>query len=156
MCASGCFEMLRPDATIKFSLASDHAGFSLKETLKTHLESKGHAVLDFGTRSEEPVDYPQYIRAAASSVASGETSLGIVVGGSGNGEAITANKIKSIRCAVCWNEKSARLAKEHNNANMIALGARMVSTEEALRIVDAWLGAKFKGGRHQRRIEMIE
>jgi len=156
MCASGCVEMLRPDAPIKISLASDHAGFPLKETLRDYLKSKGYAVLDFGTWSEDPVDYPQYIRAAALSVASGETSLGVVVGGSGNGEAITANKIRSIRCAVCWNEESARLAREHNNANMIALGARMVSTEEAIRIVDAWLGAKFQGGRHQRRIEMIE
>ncbi|RJR40986.1 MAG: ribose 5-phosphate isomerase B [Desulfobacteraceae bacterium] len=156
MCASGCVEKLRPDAPITISLASDHAGFPLKETLKNHLESKGYAALDFGTWSEEPVDYPRYVRAAALSVASGEATLGIVIGGSGNGEAIAANKIKSIRCAVCWNAKSARLAKEHNNANMIALGARMFPTEEALRIVDAWLGAEFRGGRHQARIDMIE
>jgi ribose 5-phosphate isomerase B len=112
--------------------------------------------LDFGTWSEDPVDYPEYIRAASLSVSSGETNLGIVIGGSGNGEAITSNKVRSIRCAVCWNEESARLAKEHNNANMIALGARMVSAAEALRIVDTWLRAEFQGGRHQRRVELIE
>jgi len=139
--ASGRPERLRPDASIKIAIASDHAGY---------------AVLDFGTWNKEPVDYPEYIRAAARSVASGETSLGIVVGGSGNGEAITANKVRLIRCAVCWNEESARLAKEHNNANMIALGARMVSAGEALRVVDTWLSAEFQGGRHQRRVELIE
>jgi len=156
MHASGRPERLRPDASIKIAIASDHAGFLLKETVKSHLEAKGYAVLDFGTWSEEPVDYPEYVRAAARSVASGETSLGIVVGGSGNGEAIAANKVRLIRCAVCWNEESARLAKEHNNANMIALGARMVSAAEAVRIIDTWLSAEFQGGRHQRRVELIE
>lgn len=154
--ASGRPEKLRPDAPIKISIASDHAGFLLKESVKKHLESKGYVVIDFGTWSEEPVDYPEHIRPAARSVAAGETTLGIVIGGSGNGEAITSNKIKGIRCAVCWNEESARLAKEHNNANMIALGARMVSAAEALRVVDTWLQAEFQGGRHQRRVELIE
>jgi ribose 5-phosphate isomerase B len=89
-------------------------------------------------------------------VANGETGLGIVLGGSGNGEAIVANKVKGVRCAVCWNEDSARLGKQHNNANVISFGERMVSEEEAIRIVDTWLRAEFEGGRHQRRIEKIE
>jgi ribose 5-phosphate isomerase B len=140
----------------RIATGTDHAGFKLKETIKVHLKSKGYIVTDFGTDSEEAVDYPDFIRPAAQSVADGESDLGIVLGGSGNGEAIVANKVKGIRCAVCWNEESARLAKEHNNANVISIGARMVSEEEAIRIVDAWLNAEFQGGRHQRRIEKIE
>ena len=140
----------------RISLGSDHAGYKLKEKIKQHLESKTYAVVDYGTDSEEPVDYPDYIRPAAESVANGQTDLGIVFGGSGNGEAMVANKVKRIRCGLCWNEKSARLAKEHSKANMISLGARMISEEEALRIVDTWLNAEFQGGRHIRRIEKIE
>jgi ribose 5-phosphate isomerase B len=140
----------------KIALGSDHAGYKLKEIIKNHLKSKGYAVTDYGTDSDEPVDYPDYIRPAAEGVASGENDLGIVFGGSGNGEAMVANKVKRIRCALCWNEKSARLAKEHNNANMISLGERMISEKEAVRIVDAWLNAEFKGGRHLRRIEKME
>jgi ribose 5-phosphate isomerase B len=144
------------DEMKRIALGSDHAGYKLKERIKTHLKSKSYAVVDYGTDSDEPVDYPDYIRPAAESVANGENDLGIVFGGSGNGEAMVANKVKRIRCGLCWNEKSARLAKEHNNANMISLGERMISEEEAVRIVDAWLNAEFKGGRHLRRIEKIE
>jgi len=140
----------------RIALGSDHAGFKLKETIKSHLQSKGYGVIDYGTDSAAPVDYPDYVRPAAESVAKGECDLGIVFGGSGNGEAIVANKVKGIRCGVCWNEESARLAKEHNNANVIAIGGRMVSEKEGIRIVDAWLDAEFQGGRHQRRIEKIE
>ncbi len=140
----------------RIALGSDHAGYKLKERIKNHLKSKAYAVVDYGTDSEEPVDYPDYIRPAAQSVANGECDLGIVFGGSGNGEAMVANKVKHIRCGLCWNEKSARLAKEHNNANVISLGERMISEEEALTIVDTWLNAEFKGGRHLRRIEKIE
>ena len=103
-----------------------------------------------------PVDYPDFIRPAAESVAKGETDLGIVLGGSGNGEAIVANKVRGVRCAVCWNENSARLGKQHTHANVISFGERMVSEAEAIRIVDAWLHAEFEGGRHLRRIEKIE
>jgi ribose 5-phosphate isomerase B len=142
--------------SINISMASDHAGFPLKESVKAYLESAGYAVIDFGAWSEKPVDYPEYIRRAAQSVAGGEAVVGIVVGGTGNGEAMAANKIRGIRCAVCWDGESAKLAKEHNNANMIALGARMMSSAEAFRIVDTWLHARFRGGRHQRRIEQIE
>jgi len=140
----------------RIAMASDHAGFHLKDVLKFHLKKNGHAVTDFGTENDVPVDYPDFIRPAAKSVAEGMNDLGIVLGGSGNGEAIAANKIKGIRCAVCWNEPSARLAKEHNNANMIAIGARMVNEREAIKIVDAWLNAEFQSGRHQRRIEKLE
>lgn len=139
----------------RIALASDHAGYKLKETIKKHLKSKAYTVVDFGTHSDEPVDYPDYVRPAAESVSKGENDLGIVFGGSGNGEAMVANKVKRIRCGLCWNEESARLTKEHNNANMIALGERMLSEAEAVRIVDAWLNAEFKGGRHLRRIEKI-
>jgi ribose 5-phosphate isomerase B len=140
----------------RIALGSDHAGFKLKETIKSHLQSKGYGVIDCGTDSAAPVDYPDYVRPAAESVAKGECDLGIVFGGSGNGEAIVANKVKGIRCGVCWNEESARLAKEHNNANVIAIGGRMVSERKGIRIVDAWLDAEFQGGRHQRRIDKIE
>ena len=140
----------------EIAIASDHAGFRLKQTLKEYLQKAGWEVSDFGTQSEVPVDYPDFIRPAAKSVAEGGCDLGIVLGGSGNGEAIAANKIRGIRCAVCWNEQSARLAKEHNNANMIAIGARMVGEEEAIRIVETWLKAEFQSGRHLRRIEKLE
>jgi len=139
-----------------FAIASDHAGFRMKEVVIERLHSRGYAVEDFGTDGEQAVDYPDYIRPAAESVAAGRNDLGIVLGGSGNGEAIVANKVKGIRCAVCWSRKSARLAKEHNNANMISLGARMMAETEAMHIVNAWLDAEFQGGRHLRRIEKIE
>ena len=138
------------------ALGTDHAGFDLKEAVKAHLKANGFEVIDYGTDSDNPVDYPDYIRPAALSVAKGESDLGIVFGGSGNGEAMVANKVKGIRCGLCWNQESARLAKEHNNANVIALGGRMIPVEDALKIVDVWLNAEFQGGRHQRRIEKLE
>lgn len=140
----------------KIAIASDHAGYPLKEMLKTHLKSKGYVILDFGTDGDDPVDYPDYIYPAAKSVAAGQSDIGIVIGGSGNGEAMVANKVCGVRCALCWNVKSARLAKQHNDANMISIGARMVNVHESLIIVDAWLAAVFEGGRHIRRIEKIE
>jgi len=140
----------------KMVIGSDHAGVKYKALIKEHLESKGIQVQDFGSFDEESVDYPEWIRPVAQAVARGEYPAGIVLGGSGNGEAIVSNKIHGIRCCVCWHEKSAQLAKEHNNANMISLGQRMVSPDLALKIVDAWLDAEFHGGRHLRRINMIE
>ena len=137
------------------SVASDHAGYHLKEALKKHLASKGYTVKDFGTDSDASVDYPLFIRPGAEAVASGDCDLGIVLGGSGNGEAIVANKVAGVRCAVCWSVQSAVLAKEHNNANVISLGERLVPEDLAKQIVDAWLGAEFQGGRHHRRIEEI-
>ena len=139
----------------KIALGSDHAGYKLKEKIKGYLKSMAYNVVDYGTNSDEPVDYPDYIRPAAESVSNGENDLGIVFGGSGNGEAMVANKVKRIRCGVCWNEESARLTKEHNDANMIALGERMLSEEKAIRIVAIWLNAEFKGGRHLKRIKKI-
>ena len=138
------------------AIASDHAGYELKRALADHLASEGFTVRDFGTDSDRPVDYPDFIRPAAISVAAGANDGGIVLGGSGNGEAIVANKVRGIRCAVCWNVESARLAKEHNDANVIALGARLVDAAKAFEIADAWLGADFQGGRHTRRIAKIE
>lgn len=140
----------------KIAIASDHAGYELKQLIADHLKSRGYTVNDFGTDSAEPVDYPDFIIPAAISVAAHENDLGIVLGGSGNGEAIAANKIHGIRCAVCWSEESARLAREHNSANMVSLGARLIGRDVAINIVEAWLKAEFEGGRHQRRIAKIE
>jgi ribose 5-phosphate isomerase B len=140
----------------KIALGSDHAGFNYKEITKRHLESLGYTIKDFGTYDSNPADYPDYIRPAAQSVASGENDGGIVFGGSGNGEAIVANKVKGIRCGVCWNVKSAQLTKEHNNANMISIGERMVDEKALTDIIDTWLDAAFEGGRHQQRIDKIE
>ena len=140
----------------KVALGSDHAGFKMKEAIKNHLKSRGYQIVDFGTDGEEAVDYPDYCRPAAESVAKGESNCGIVFGGSGNGEAMVANKVKEIRCGLCWNIESARLTKEHNDANMISIGGRMVSVIEGIKIVDTWLDAEFQGGRHQARIDKIE
>ncbi|MEF8824143.1 MAG: ribose 5-phosphate isomerase B [Desulfohalobiaceae bacterium] len=144
------------NTSMVIALASDHAGFRYKERIKSVLENWGYRVRDFGTSSEERVDYPPYIRAAALAVTKGECDAGIVLGGSGNGEAIAANKVRGVRCAVCWNTESARLAKEHNNANLIALGQRLLDADRVPDIVRAWLEAGFQGGRHQKRIEQLE
>ena len=139
----------------RIAIGTDHAGYRLKEVLKSYLQNEGYEVEDFGTDGEESVDYPDYIRPAALSVAEGRNDFGIVLGGSGNGEAMVANKVRGIRCAVCWTVESAQLAKEHNNANVISMGARLVSEETAKAIVDAWLGAEFQAGRHVRRLEKM-
>jgi len=141
---------------MKIAIASDHAGFSYKEQIKTVLIEQGHNVRDFGTHSAESCDYPDFIGPAAEAVARGEFERGIVLGGSGNGEAMVANKVRGIRCAVCWDLRSARLSREHNDANMMSLGERMVSIHEALEIVDLWLKTEFAGERHKRRIDKIE
>lgn len=140
---------------IRIAIAADHAGYHLKEKLKGYLKDEGYSVYDFGTDSDMSVDYPDYICPAARSVAEGKQHLGIVLGGSGNGEAMAANKIKGIRCALCFNDESARLAKEHNDANLISIGARMVSELTAISIVETWLQSKFEGGRHVQRIEKL-
>lgn len=141
---------------MKIALASDHAGFLYKERIREALSAEGHEVKDFGTFSEQPVDYPLFVRGAAEAVARGECERGIVLGGSGNGEAIVANRISGIRCAVCWNTESAGLARRHNDANMISLGQRMMQLQTALEIVHVWLREPFDGGRHLRRIQLID
>jgi ribose 5-phosphate isomerase B len=141
---------------MKLALASDHAGFDYKERLKPLLLGVGHEVVDFGTDSNVSVDYPDFIRPAARAVAAGQCDAGVVLGGSGNGEAMVANRVAGIRCAVCWNVESARLARRHNNANMISLGQRMMDFETAWAAVETWLATPFEGGRHQRRIEKLD
>src|SRR5215470_7725108 len=141
---------------MKIAIGYDHAGFEYKEKIKDFLKRAGHEVIDFGTDSAEPVDYPLFIRPTAEAVAAGKAERGIVLGGSGNGEAITANRVRGIRCALCWNVESARLGRQHNNANMISLGERMMTIEMALEIVKTWLETPFEGGRHQHRIELID
>ncbi len=140
---------------MKISLGTDHAGFAAKEVVKVHLLQRGMEVLDFGTDSPGACDYPDYVRPAAVAVASGEADLGIVFGGSGNGEAMVANKVRGIRAGVVWNEESARLTKAHNNANVISIGGRMIEAASLPAVVDAWLDSVFEGGRHQGRIDKI-
>jgi ribose 5-phosphate isomerase B len=141
---------------MKIALASDHAGFEYKEAIRAWLADHGHEVRDFGTFSADPVDYPDFIRPAAKSVAQHECERAIVIGGSGNGEAIVANKIRGIRCGLCWNEETARLNRQHNDGNVLALGQRMIPCNLALRIVETWLATDFEGGRHVARIAKIE
>jgi ribose 5-phosphate isomerase B len=141
---------------LKIAIGSDHAGFEYKEKIKALLTSLGHEVRDFGTSSAEPVDYPLFIRPTAEAVARGECDRGIVLGGSGNGEAIVANKVRGIRCALCWSLETARLAREHNDSNVLSMGQRMIPEELALEIVKVWLVTPFEGGRHSRRIAEIE
>ena len=141
---------------MKLALGADHAGFAYKERIRRFLEEAGHEVLDFGTHSEGPVDYPLFVRPVAQSVARGECERGIVLGGSGNGEAMTANRVPGVRCALCWDLRSAELSRQHNDANMLALGQRMMSAEMALRIVALWLDTPFEGGRHVQRIARID
>jgi ribose 5-phosphate isomerase B len=141
---------------MKIAIGSDHAGFLYKEKIKELLRKFGQEVIDFGTNSEEAVDYPVFVRPAAEAVARGECERGIVLGGSGNGEAMVANKVRGVRCALCWTEDTARWARQHNDANVLAIGQRTISAELALRIVEIWLTTEFEGGRHARRVGMIE
>ena len=141
---------------MKISIGSDHAGFDYKQRLVDYLTSAGHEVIDHGTDSSVSTDYPLFIIPTAESVARGEAERGIVLGGSGNGEAIAANKVKGIRCALCWNADTAELARRHNNANVLSIGERMIPFDTVLEIVEIWLRTPFDGGRHQRRIEELD
>jgi ribose 5-phosphate isomerase B len=141
---------------LRIALGADHAGFLYKERIKPALAGWGHEVVDFGTDSIEPVDYPLFIRPVAEAVAAGKCERGIVLGGSGNGEAMVANRHPGIRCAVCWNVESARLARLHNDSNLLSLGERLIPEQELLLIVETWLTTGFEGGRHVRRIRLID
>ena len=141
---------------MKIATASDHGGFAVKEEVKKHLMERGIEVLDLGTHSEESVDYPVYGKACGEAVASGKADLGIVVCGTGIGISIAANKVKGIRCGLCTSVEMARLTKQHNNANILALGGRTTETGLAMEIVDTWLDTEFEGGRHQRRVDLLD
>ncbi len=140
---------------MKIAIGSDHAGFENKEKLKKTLDELGVEYEDCGTNSIESVDYPVFAKKVAEKVASGEVEQGILVCGSGNGMQIAANKVRGIRAALAWNEETAKLARQHNDANILSLPARMVSDEEAAKIVKSFLNAEFEGGRHARRVEEI-
>jgi ribose 5-phosphate isomerase B len=140
----------------KVAIGSDHAGFRYKGLIIEILRAAGHEVTDMGTYSPESVDYPLFIRPVAEAVARGEFERGIVLGGSGNGEAIVANRVRGVRCTLCWNVESARLGRAHNNANVLSIGERMVSEDEMRAIVTTWFETPFDGGRHEKRIEEID
>ncbi len=144
-----------PSPLPRIALGSDHAGFALKCAVQAHLLDLGHPVADFGAHDDQSSDYPDYILPAADAVARGACDLGIVFGGSGNGEAIAANKVRGIRCALCWSVEIARLSRSHNDANMIALAGRFLSAPEAEAIVDAWLAEPYEGGRHAKRLAKV-
>jgi ribose 5-phosphate isomerase B len=137
------------------AIGADHAGFTLKEHLKKWLEQNGHATRDFGTYSAESADYPDFAHPVASAVEDQEFDLGLLICGSANGVAMTANKHAGVRAAICWNEELAALAREHNNANVVCIPARFVSAEEAVCILDRFLNSSFEGGRHARRVGKI-
>ena len=141
---------------MKIALASDHAGFAYKEIIKTTLKELGHEVKDFGASSTESCDYPDFIRPAAQAVADGQFDRAVIFGGSGNGEAMTANRVKGIRCGLAWDLRSAKLSRQHNDANVLSIGERMVSVHEAIEIVELWLNTEFQGGRHIQRINKID
>src|SRR5688572_22061909 len=141
---------------MKIAIGSDHAGFRYKERIRALLAQWDHEVTDFGTDSSEPVDYPLFIHPVAEAVARGEFERGIVLGGSGNGEAIVANRVRGVRCTLCWNVESARYARLHNDSNVLALGERFVPEGELAPILEVWLNTPFEGGRHLRRIQQID
>ena len=140
---------------MKIAIGCDHAGFPYKDNIVSMLQAQGHMVLDFGTNSSDSVDYPDFAHAVASAVERGEADKGVLLCGSANGVAITANKHQSIRCAICWNEEIAALARQHNDANIIALPARFVPDILAQAMVRIFLATPFEGGRHERRVEKI-
>jgi len=142
--------------TYTIAIGSDHAGYNYKESLKAMLLAEGHTVRDMGTDSTERCDYPDFCFPVARAIASGEVERGIVLGGSGNGEAMAANRVKGVRCGVCWNEQVAMWNRSHNDANCLSLGERTISEEEALNIVRVWLATEFEGGRHIARVQKLD
>ena len=140
---------------MRIAVASDHAGFRMKRLVAEHLTELGHDVVDLGTDSEAPVDYPAFCAAAGRAVVGGDADLGVVLGGSGQGEQIAANKVRGVRAALCPDETTARLARTHNDANVLSLGARLLGDTLALAIVDVFLATPFEGGRHQPRLDQL-
>jgi ribose 5-phosphate isomerase B len=140
---------------MKVSIGSDHAGFNYKTRLVQSLKEQGHDVIDVGTDSPASTDYPLFIIPAAEAVVRGDAEFGIVLGGSGNGEAIAANKVKGVRCALCWNTETAELSRRHNNANVLSIGERMISFEIVLDIVKIFLSTEFEGDRHVKRLAEV-
>ena len=141
---------------MRIGVASDHAGFRYKTLVAEHLRQAGHEVRDFGTNSDAPVDYPDVIRPLALAVSGGEIERGVIFGGSGNGEAMAANRCRGVRCAVAWNAESARLSRAHNDANVLSIGQRLVPQEQLLAILDVWMSTPFEGGRHLARIRKLD
>lgn len=141
---------------MQIAIGTDHAGYDYKEKIKVLLRALGHEVTDHGTFSDQPCDYPDFIFPVADAVAAGDADRGIVLGGSGNGEAIAANKVKGIRAAVVWDALSAEMSRRHNDANVLSLGQRMIAEADLDLIVRTWLDTPFEGGRHQRRIDKLE
>ena len=142
--------------TFSIAIGSDHAGFAYKEAIKAALLADGHTVRDMGTYSDACCDYPDFIRPVAVAVANGEYQRGIVLGGSGNGEAIVANRVKGVRCGLCWNEQVAIWNRSHNDGNVLSIGQRTVTEDEAIKITRIWLATEFEGGRHLVRIQKID
>ena len=140
---------------MRIAIGADHAGYALKEDLKGYLQEQGHEVRDLGTDSEEPTDYPPICAAVARAVRDGEVERGIVLGGSGQGEQIAANKVRGVRAALCHDLYTARMARTHNDANVLSMGARIVAPELARLILELCLQTEFEGGRHQRRVEQL-
>lgn len=140
---------------MKVVIACDHGGFELKETVKEHLIKKGYSVIDIGTNNTESVDYPDYGKKAGEMVADNTAKMGIVICGTGIGISIAANKVDGIRCALCTNEYMAKMSRQHNNANMLALGNRVIGKDLALSIVDVWMNTEFEGGRHEKRVNKL-
>jgi ribose 5-phosphate isomerase B len=141
---------------MRIAVASDHAGYRYKTFVADHLRRAGHEVVDFGAPSEETVDYPDFVGKAARAVAAGDCERGFVFGGSGNGEAIAANRVKGVRCAVSWNAESARLSRAHNDANVLSIGQRLFPEADLLSVVDLWMATPFEGGRHVARIAKLD
>ena len=141
---------------MRIAIGSDHAGYEYKTRLVALLGEQGHEVVDYGTHSTEAVDYPVYIRPVAFAVARGEAERGIVLGGSGNGEAMVANRVPGVRCALCWSVESARLSRAHNDANVLSIGERLVPWETVYAMLETWFATPFEGGRHARRLAQID
>lgn len=140
---------------MKIAIGNDHAGTTYKQAIVKHLESKGYEVINHGTDTSDSVDYPDFVHPVALDVESKKADFGIVICGSGNGVAITANKHQGIRCSLCWTKEIAELARQHNDANMVSIPARYTALEQAIAIVDAFLNTAFEGGRHQNRVDKI-